>query len=306
MKLSLSEILRKFSVNGGLSPQLGREPACAVGMRGLRFGARLGVEFKDENFGHGVRQPKNFDWVRSSAPADPWTFVTDNLIPQHKGGIAWLVEPPAIYPGPYRWIRKHHGDYRYVLTFCQDLLALDPKFLYCPFGSTSLKDAEMGLHSQDKEELVSMIMSNKRETEGHRLRHEVKTRFADKIKLFGPGGTGLYCDKIDSCRRFAFQIVIENSKKEYYFTEKIVDCFLTGVIPIYWGAEKVLEHFDPRGIIRFDIIDELPNILQSLSMELYQSRIAAVRRNFRLAQDFRMPEDWIWDKYPFLFRRLAG
>lgn len=41
-------------------------------------------------------------------------------------------------------------------------------------------------------------------------------------------------------------------------------------------------------------------------MELYQSRIAAVRRNFRLAQDFRMPEDWIWDKYPFLFRRVAG
>jgi len=236
--------------------------------------------------------------VRSSAPVDPWTFVTDNLIPQHQGGIAWLVEPPAIHPGPYRWIRKHHGNYRYVLTFCKELLGLSPKFLYCPFGSTWLEHSEIGLYGTEKERLVSMIMSNKRETEGHRLRHHVKERFPERIQLFGRGGGGVYCEKIDACRSFCFQVVIENSKKDDYFTEKIIDCFLTGVIPIYWGTSKVLEHFDPRGIICFSGLDELPNILERLSKELYRSRIAAVRRNFKLAHDFRMPEDWIWDKYP--------
>ncbi len=32
-------------------------------------------------------------------------------------------------------------------------------------------------------------------------------------------------------------IQVENSQIDTYFTEKLLDCFLTGTVPIYWGAQ---------------------------------------------------------------------
>ena len=48
-----------------------------------------------------------------------------------------------------------------------------------------------------------------------------------------------------------FSIVIENSIESDYFTEKLLDCFLTGTIPIYVGTKTTSEYFDTDGIIYF-------------------------------------------------------
>ena len=44
--------------------------------------------------------------------------------------------------------------------------------------------------------------------------------------------------------------------KYYYFNEKIIDCFFSGTIPIYWGTKNISKYFDENGIIFFPNIDE--------------------------------------------------
>ena len=37
-----------------------------------------------------------------------------------------------------------------------------------------------------------------------------------------------------------------------FFTDKIIDCFLTGTIPIYHGCQDISDYFDIEGIIIFN------------------------------------------------------
>ena len=46
-----------------------------------------------------------------------------------------------------------------------------------------------------------------------------------------------------------YHVAIENVCRRDYFTEKLLDCFLTRTVPVYWGCPNVANYFDPDGII---------------------------------------------------------
>lgn len=46
-----------------------------------------------------------------------------------------------------------------------------------------------------------------------------------------------------------FNIAYENSATEYYCTEKIVDAFAAGCVPVYWGDPRVLDEFNPDAFL---------------------------------------------------------
>jgi hypothetical protein len=259
------------------------------------------VEFKDSNFDISIREPKNFKWIKTNNPVTEKTFVTDNHISNNEGGIAWLVEPPAIFQHPYTWISDNHNKYKYVLTYSNELLSKGGNFLYYPFGNTLLSEEQFDLYETDKNKFISMMMSNKNWTSGHNLRYNLKDKLNGKVDLFGSGVTGVHTPKINACKNYQFQIVIENSKYEYYFTEKIIDCFLTGVIPIYWGSSKVLEDFDSNGIIMFETENELIDIINNLTPETYYNKFESVKTNFEKSKNYIYSEDWIYNNYNFLF-----
>jgi hypothetical protein len=87
-----------------------------------------------------------------------------------------------------------------------------------------------------------------------------------------------------------FSIVIENCVESGYFTEKILDCFLTGTIPVYVGSRDTSNYFDENGIIYFEGDEDLPSILEKLNSEYYMSKIESVRKNFELAKEYMFPE----------------
>jgi hypothetical protein len=76
-------------------------------------------------------------------------------------------------------------------------------------------------------------------------------------------------------------------------TEKLLDCFLTGTIPVYMGTRHTENYFDSEGIIYFEGDENLPDILNSLSKELYESKIESVNKNFDLAKQYMFPEQII-------------
>jgi alpha(1,3/1,4) fucosyltransferase len=72
-----------------------------------------------------------------------------------------------------------------------------------------------------------------------------------KTRLFGippfPSFRGELSDKADVLRRARFSYCYENSRDlSNYITEKIFDSLVNGCVPIYWGADNVLDHI-PAG-----------------------------------------------------------
>lgn len=68
-----------------------------------------------------------------------------------------------------------------------------------------------------------------------------------RTKLFGykpfPSYRGEVRDKAEILRRSKFSYCYENTRDlSNYITEKIFDSFLYGCVPIYWGADNVLDY----------------------------------------------------------------
>lgn len=132
---------------------------------------------------------------------------------------------------------------------------------------------------------LSFIRSNKKALPGHKLRYTLedtilkerpyeiyfpKERIETKLPLFE-----------DSM----YHLTIENSRYTNYITEKVIDCFMSYTVPIYWGCPNIGDYFDIRGIITFETKEELENILQNLNTEFYQNNLKAIQHNYEVAKN---------------------
>jgi hypothetical protein len=51
----------------------------------------------------------------------------------------------------------------------------------------------------------------------------------------------------------------------------------------------------------FDSESELIDIINNITTETYYKKIESVKNNFDKAKDYTYSEDWIYNKYKFLF-----
>ena len=181
-----------------------------------------------------------------------------------------------------------------------------PPFKPASFESFEMPDDVFQIYKKNK--LVSVIASDKAFLPGHVARLTFLNGVKDKIDVFGTCQKALFgkefrdssTGKFDSLKEYAFSIAIENLSHEvddYYFSEKIVDCFLTGTIPIYYGCPNIGKFFDTRGILIFKTQEELNNIIDSLSMDLYKSMLEFVQINFEAALKMNPTNDLMYDNY---------
>ena len=64
-----------------------------------------------------------------------------------------------------------------------------------------------------------------------------------------PRNVDIYFDKITFDRGYKFSIACENNAHPGYCTEKIVNAFEAGAIPIYWGDPRVKEMFNEKAFV---------------------------------------------------------
>ena len=138
-----------------------------------------------------------------------------------------------------------------------------------------------------------MIYSDKNIFEGHRLRHEI-SKNVNEIDLFGRGTPNPVDYKEESLLDYRYSIVVENSKTDNYFTEKLIDCLAVGTIPIYWGCPNIDNYFNLDGIITFNTLEELNKILPTLNKNLYESKLDAITNNLEKSKEYNVTEDWIY------------
>lgn len=66
---------------------------------------------------------------------------------------------------------------------------------------------------------------------------------------------------------YRFTLAMENRVKAGYITEKIINAFLGGTIPIYYGTLDVLSIFNPKSFIFFDILNPTAALDEILWLE---------------------------------------
>lgn len=213
-----------------------------------------------------------------------------NVSGKHIKVYAWLIEPEVIIPKPYAFIRKHYHLFHKIFTWNQSLLDISNKFQFVPYGTCWINDIECQLYNKTKK--VSMMISKKQKTQGHILRHNIFNKFKDSIDVFGRNYKPIE-NKITALKEYKFHVVVENCKEDYWFTEKIIDCFQTGTIPIYWGCPSIDKFFCGDGIIKFNEQSELEKIMPTLNDNLYDELASAVRENFIKSKEYVNVDDFI-------------
>jgi hypothetical protein len=246
-------------------------------------------------------------------PAGETVFYTDSelshaLVHDDVVKVAFMLEARHITPGFYGYLEANLDVFDAVLTYDDQLLTRYPeKCVFYPHGSCFIKRQDFSVYGKSR--LVSAISSEKKMgVSGHMMRHAFYELYANRsdnwtgpllagteVDLYGALADRFIDYKLDCLREYMFHVAIENCVLDTYFTEKIIDCFVTGTIPIYYGTSKIGEFFDERGILRFSTLEELFEILGSLTAESYRERSEAVARNHELAKQYVLPEDWIFE-----------
>ena len=69
-------------------------------------------------------------------------------------------------------------------------------------------------------------------------------------------------------------------------------------IPIYIGARKIDDFFNPDGIIKMDVkdVNNLETILKQCTKEEYEQRLPAILDNFERVQCYRNMQDYLYEK----------
>jgi len=74
-------------------------------------------------------------------------------------------------------------------------------------------------------------------------------RFVHSAGRYANNVGGPVKDKLDYIKNFVFTIAFENSYNDYYTTEKLLQPLLATSVPIYWGGQESIKHFNSKTFI---------------------------------------------------------
>ena len=279
------------------------------------------INLFDDIFSHQISSsdslPSKFEYVKNQMEFDGITIYTDNFVKQNmvdrvksKINIAWLCESKSVMPYEISYIQTIENKYDFIFTHDRRLIEMNPnKFLFVIPASwrKHFPDEHVSFY-ENKSKLVSFAYSNKRMTHGHNYRHRLGQILGDRVDQMGTGTNKPFpqLERVLAYKDYMFTIIVENDDYDYYFSEKIMEPYWAGTIPIYWGGShddsqiKKVFGLDMDGLISFKDTDDLLYILNNLSKELYDSKISAVKKNYEILTQpiYRIgSEEYFYQKY---------
>ena len=242
-------------------------------------------------------------WDRSCADPSRPTFYTNEEIfkcdtPREKSyGI--LYESQAILGGVFKKAPMVMHKFRRIFTHDQKLLRLNPEtYKQIPGGGIWIGGPVGGgsIDIKPKSKLVSMVSSTKHSCQLHRFRLRL-ARKLNRARLADVYGLEKWVHINETVHDYMFSIVVENSVRDNYFTEKLLNCFAVGTVPIYLGCPNVGTFFDDRGIIRVGRWSNFKKLIQGLTPDAYFQRMDAIKSNHSLCKQYEVLEDFIYERY---------
>lgn len=151
-----------------------------------------------------------------------------------------------------------------------------------------------------KENKVVWVTSNQRSSKGHKVR----MNFLDTIKglpfleLYGRGINPID-DKWEVLSKSKYAIAYENFQSDYYWTEKIIDCYLSYTMPLYFGCNSIDDFFPKNSFIQIDPNDKHITLFlkEVVTSTKWEENLDAITR----ARELVLNE---YQLFPFLYNQI--
>lgn len=265
----------------------------------------------------GVPPSDVFPWMDFPFPCEIHMYhphETPNT--EAKKILCAFTEPPQLLVSR-EWVQQNYNQFDLIFTYDRELSTIE-NVRIINFGS---------LHTEyvptEKSFSVSFLLSSgcgRADLEGYSIRRNLLSAFRKsdiKINFFlSSARLVITRDIVDEMMRVMeagiisvfrleekkdpmftsmFHVAIENTKVDNYFTEKLIDCFRTYTVPIYYGTDRVVELFDRNGIIIVNNENEISDVISSLKPSDYWDRLEAIKNNFKIAEKYINPMDVLHD-----------
>tara|TARA_R110002110_G_scaffold398421_4_gene613907 strand:- start:537 stop:1301 length:765 start_codon:yes stop_codon:yes gene_type:complete len=228
------------------------------------FGSPIGTNFKKRKKTVSI----SVDSLEHDSTADIRVFIQ--------------VEPPSV-KNLLDSIVQNQDQFDLILAWHPQVLencSNSKKFI---FGTCWI---DLQTFENNKQNQISFLTSNKNWTEGHKLRQSIYEYLNTEEDINGFSIKTIRTPPRIDCKSEVFKnakfsIIVENESLPNWITEKLIDCFSTKTIPIYWGCSNIDKYFDSTGIIQFGSIDELSNILNELTPQQYEDLLPVIEKNYK-------------------------
>jgi hypothetical protein len=263
---------------------------------------------------------KDFEFLYPKFKNKPITIFNDYLPInlndlKHNPYNFLIIHEPNEFFGIHDWIIQNPNSFNAILTWNESILNSCDNAVLFDHGARCQEDEWLNTFSDNvnKKFEVSFLAGAKTLVEGHMFRQEIY-KLKDQINIpnkwyyvlddfnwedFDQGGIGRSTSpesatfnnipKRACYDESMFYVAVENVKHNNWYTEKIGDAFASKTIPIYWGCPNIGEHFDERGIIKFETKEELIDIVNNLTPELYYEMKPYIDINYELVKQSFFP-----------------
>ena len=219
---------------------------------------------------------KDFDVSYNRDATDITYFIKDGIFEVHnftsKVKVALLTECRIIDSRRYDFLEENADHFDFIVTYDDRLIELYPeKVIITPYGGTWVPPTHQQIYQKSK--ICSYISSLKLFTPIEHIRVHLIDYFYNNphknMELFGRGHNPLPEDhnpgeldgKLIALKDFAFSLVIDNNIQKHYFSEKLMDCFMTGTVPIYYGCSQISKYFNTKGMIILENANDIKEII---------------------------------------------
>ena len=207
-----------------------------------------------------MQNPADADYVFFSLFGDEHWFLPDRCVKIFYTGENVCPDFNVCdYAVGFEWLTLGDRYLRLPNNYCTRLYA----------EGTQLMEKHEIPANPEKREFCSFVVSN---ADANPIRQQFFEKLSEYKKVDSGGRFinnvgGPVADKIDFHRQHKFVIAFENSSHSGYTTEKIVDAFAAGSIPIYWGDPDVTRVFNPKAFIEVRSIEEALECVKKLDQD---------------------------------------
>lgn len=193
---------------------------------------------------------------------------------------ALIQEPPT---GLHHHLHSTHRSFSRIYS-CDEALTGAHRVLTHPHLHWYLNRSFDWLSSAcvpEKQYSLSTVTSSLEWLDGHKQRFGFLQKLKEKLDFdwYGRGVRPLE-DKWDGLAPYRYSLALENHRSGYYWTEKLIDCYLAWTMPIYSGCPRIAEYFPSESMVLINLdqpeqAEQL--ILETVRSQRYEENLDAIR-----------------------------
>lgn len=236
--------------------------------------------------GYGLDSPYRF--TKEFSKKISMSVDTVNFDHNAEFKVLLQSEPPNLYIAFCGMVKENYQNFDLILTYDDRLLELPNAMEFCAVGSWISDDIQI-----EKTNQISYLMSSKINGTDYHMRFKI-LRYLERLEnnRINDFEVNWYRSppRVPSKNPFfanaKFNIACENQVMTNMYTEKILDCFKTKTVPIYYGCTNIEKYFNPKGIIQFNSIEQFEDIMENLTPSVYDDMLPYIEENFELAKPY--------------------